>query len=527
MIEHRTPGAQPRTAATGLRPDAACHRPPRLGPLLVLAGLLTLLIFLVDIVTPLDGAVAVLYVVVVMIAGRSGRRRDVLFTAGGTMLLTMFAYVDTHGLEHLGSPTVRALVSLSAIAITAMLVLQSQAAATALSRSEGRYRRMFDASRIGIVEEDWRAIRVALGTPKATMQGLRSAEKAKPLRGLARTIDVNPAMLAMLGRSTAAPLIGGTENLLMVSDRTFAEALEAYLRGDAFYETESDILRADGTTVPAFFAITFPPAADPDGTVLIFVVDLTERRQAQHAVLAAQAELAHAARAATLGELSASIAHEVNQPLMAVVTSGEAGLRWLRRDPPDLVEVEQSISRIVAEGRRASQIVARIRSFVKKAPTQQDVLSIAAIIEDAVSLVERELSSTQIALELAVAPALPKLVGDRIQLQQILVNLMVNASQAMATQQTPRRLRIAAQHDGDDHLLITVGDTGPGIAEADLPRLFEPFFTTRQEGMGMGLAICRTTAEAHGGQLSVESHRGEGTIFSLRLPTTTEEAAVP
>nr|WP_255568627.1 ATP-binding protein [Neoroseomonas alba] len=256
-------------------------------------------------------------------------------------------------------------------------------------------------------------------------------------------------------------------------------------------------------------------------------MDIAERRQAQDALLLAQAELAHAARAATLGELSASIAHEVNQPLMAVVTSGEAGLRWLRRDPPDLGEVDQSISRIVAEGRRAGQIVARIRSFVKKAPVQRDLLDAATFVEEAVLLVERELSAAQVALDVDVAPGLPMVLGDRIQLQQVLVNLMVNAGQAMAAQDRPRRLRVSGTRDEAGGIVLSVTDTGPGIAAEDLPRLFEPFFTTRQQGMGMGLAICRTTAEAHGGHLTVESRPGEGTAFRLWLPAATEEIAAP
>ncbi|MBW6401313.1 hypothetical protein KPL78_25880 [Roseomonas sp. HJA6] len=242
-------------------------------------------------------------------------------------------------------------------------------------------------------------------------------------------------MLTMLHRGTTA-----ASNLLMASDRVSFDALDAWLRGDAFFEAEAEIHRTDGSPFPALFTVTFLPPDGPEGTVLISVVDIAERRQAQHALLHAQAEFARATRAATLRERSVSIAHEVNQPLTAVVTSGETGLRWLRRDLPDLAEVEQSIGRIVGWGRRASQIAAE----------------------------------------------LPALGGDRLRLQQIPVNLMVNASQAMAEQSASRRLRIAARRDGPDRVLITVSDTGPGIAPEDQQRLFEPFFATSEEGMGMG-----------------------------------------
>ena len=276
---------------------------------------------------------------------------------------------------------------------------------------------------------------------------------------------------------------------------------------------------------PVLFTITFPAEADGDRNVLAFVVDITERRHAQDALLAAQAELAHAARVATLGELTASIAHEVNQPLAAIVTSGEAGLRWLRRDVPNLEEVAAAISRVVGEGRRASEIVTRIRAFLKKKPAQQDMLQIAEIIEEAALLVERELSKDNIALTIETEPDLPPVRGDRIQLQQVLVNLMVNAGQAMAEQSGPRIVMVRTGRTESGGLAVTVQDTGPGIAPNDLQRLFEPFFTTKQGGMGMGLAICRTTVEAHGGQLSAERAPGSGATFRLTLPVIQERAS--
>jgi C4-dicarboxylate-specific signal transduction histidine kinase len=271
------------------------------------------------------------------------------------------------------------------------------------------------------------------------------------------------------------------------------------------------------------FTITFPP--EDDRNVLAFVVDITERRQAQDALLAAQSELAHAARVATLGELSASIAHEVNQPLAAIVTSGEAGVRWLRRDVPNLEEVAAAIGRVVAEGRRASEIVTRIRTFLKKTPAQQDVLQIGEIIEEAALLVERELAKESITLTIATDPNLPPIRGDRIQLQQVLVNLMVNAGHAMAEQSRPRVVTVRAGVAEGGSLAITVKDTGPGISPGDLARLFEPFFTTKQGGMGMGLAICRTTVESHGGQMTADSSPGSGATFRLTLPVIQERAS--
>jgi len=402
-------------------------------------------------------------------------------------------------------------------------ITERKAAYAALVRSERRFRRMFDESRIGVLQQDWSAVRAELD-----VRGLRDADALaaylldRPefigqMRRLARIEEVNPAFALMFGGDGSMSAPASVQDVIGDADRTFAAALLAFARGDAFHEGETEIVRRDGVRAPILFTITFPSAEDGDASVLVFVVDNTERQRAQDALLLAQAELAHASRVSTLGELTASIAHEVNQPLMSVVTYGEAGMRWLRRDPPDLHEVDTAITRIVSEGRRAGEIVARIRAFLGKAPARHGALDVAAAIEDAARLVQHELARGHVELHLDLDPHLPVVHGDRIQLQQVLVNLMINASQAMAAQPGRRRLVVAGTAMGDAGLDITVADTGPGIAPEDLERLFDPFFTTRPQGMGMGLAICRTIAEAHGGRLTVESEPGRGATFRLWL----------
>lgn len=614
------------------------------------SAVLALAVFMVDVLTPLEGAVAVLYVVAILLAARTNRRNDIIVAAIGCAALTMTAYLLSHDHEPIGSPALRALVSLAAIAITTLLALQNHAATnrlaaqarllnlshdmifvrdragvinfwnkaaeqtygwttdealgqiadkllrtsypdrrevieatlldtgrwegrveqrtkagavlavdarwalqhdhlgkpvgvlethtdvtdqvaahSALVQSEQRYRRMFDASRIGVVEEDWSGLRTALHSLPTRGADLRDYLARHPdfvrhARGLARITDVNPALQKMAGASSSAAFIENVDKLLGENDRSFLDALVAFAEGEQFHEGESELVRLDGRKVPVLFTITFPPQSDEDHNVLIFVVDITERRQAQDALLAAQAELAHAARVATLGELSASIAHEVNQPLAAIVTSGEAGLRWLRRDVPDLKEVTTTIGHVVAQGRRASEIVTRIRTFLKKAPPQRDMLQIGEIIEEATALVARELAKDQVTLTVESQHDLPPIRGDRVQLQQVLVNLLINAGQAMSGQPGSRTITVRAGSEGSETLSIMVQDSGPGIQPEDLPRLFDPFFTTKDGGMGMGLAICRTTVEAHGGRLSVASTPGSGTTFHLTLPFSQEHA---
>lgn len=474
------------------------------------AAALALAIFLFDTLSPLEGAIAVLYVLVVFMVARTGRRAEIITAALASVGLTIVAYFISHGISHAGGPTLRALVSIAAVGIAAVLALQNQAATATLVRSERRYRRMFDATRIGVMQEDWTRVRAELDAGNVA-----DLERRAP--GLIRIADINPAFRTMLGMTGTEPVRGTVEDVLDASDRTFAGALAAFIRGETHYEGETEIVGASGRRVPVLFAITFPTNREDDGNVLVFVVDITERREGQDALHLAQAELAHAARVATLGELTASIAHEVNQPLMAVVTNGEAGMRWLRRDPPDLNEVETAIGRVISEGRRASDIVKRIRSFLSKTPSQPTRLDISALVADAAALVERELARAEVMLSVDVPDSLPPVSGDRVQLQQVLVNLMVNASQAMAEQPGKRRLSVSAAVTGENLELI-VTDTGPGIAAADQQRLFDPFFTTKPDGMGMGLAICRTTVEAHGGKLTAESTPANGATFRLTLP---------
>lgn len=473
------------------------------------AAVLALAIFLFDTLSPLEGAIAVLYVLVVFMVARTGRRREIIAATAACLGLTLLAYFISHGISHADAPTLRALVSIAAIGAAALLALQNQSATATLVRSERRYRRMFDATRMGVMEEDWSRVRAELA--EATPADL---EARAP--GLIRIVDVNPAFLAMVGAG-ACSFRGTVDDILSAGDRTFAGALAAFARGDTHYEGETEIIGADGRRVPVLFAITFPANPEDDGNVLVFLVDITERREAHDALHLAQSELAHAARVATLGELTASIAHEVNQPLMAVVTNGEAGMRWLRRDPPDLREVETAMGRVISEGRRASDIVKRIRAFLSKAPAEPAELSVASLIEEASALVERELARAGVHLSVKAPDGLPTVLGDRVQLQQVLVNLMVNASQAMADHPGNRRLAVKAWVDYGK-VEIMVSDTGPGITPADLQRLFDPFFTTKPDGMGMGLAICRTTVEAHGGTLTAESVPPHGATFRLSLP---------
>jgi C4-dicarboxylate-specific signal transduction histidine kinase len=245
--------------------------------------------------------------------------------------------------------------------------------------------------------------------------------------------------------------------------------------------------------------------------------EIADRIRAEEIVQKTQADLAHVARVTTLGELAASIAHEVNQPLMAVVINGDACLQWLAREQPDLQEAREAVGRIIAEGNRAGEIIRRIRALFKNSPLQKVPVRIDELIQDIVALTQRELLRNEVSLRTELDAALPPVFGDRVQLQQVILNLVVNAIEAMSGTTAPlRELQIRSERDGDA-VLVTVRDTGPGLPLAEPERIFGAFFTTKPDGLGMGLSISRTLIEAHGGKLWAASATG-GAVFQFRLP---------
>lgn len=231
-----------------------------------------------------------------------------------------------------------------------------------------------------------------------------------------------------------------------------------------------------------------------------------------------QTELAHANRMATMGQLTASIAHEVNQPIGAIVTSAQAALRWLDRRPPDLDEVRQSLAHVVNEGNRASNVIRRIRDLVRKAPGPRDHLDINRAIREVIELTHGEATKHAVAVRTALADGLTPIPGDRIQLQQVILNLIINAVEAMsATGGRHRELLIGTEHRSDA-VLVAVRDSGPGLPPEALDRLFDSFYTTKPTGLGLGLSICRSIIEAHGGRLWATANEPRGAVFQFTLP---------
>jgi C4-dicarboxylate-specific signal transduction histidine kinase len=258
--------------------------------------------------------------------------------------------------------------------------------------------------------------------------------------------------------------------------------------------------------------------------VVCVVENVSEHKEARAALAKAEAELARVTRATAMGELAASIAHEVNQPLAAIVANGQACLRWLASEPKNEREAIEAVQRIVRDASRASDVITRIRRFLGRSGIQRELVDIGDIISDVVKLVSSFAQAHEVTIRTRGAP-LPALRVDRVQIEQVILNLVVNAIEAM-TDIAPRLrlVTIESLRGSDADVCIRITDQGGGIDESQLDHLFEPFFTTKPEGMGMGLAISRSIAEAHGGRLWVEPDDHSGNTFVLMLPITSSDA---
>jgi PAS domain S-box-containing protein len=293
------------------------------------------------------------------------------------------------------------------------------------------------------------------------------------------------------------------------------------IRSGRGFTMEGRFLRARDATY-RWHLIRSVPVRDAEGNILRFVgtsTDVHDWRQAQEALRNTQTEFAHMTRVMTMGELTASIAHEVNQPLGAMVTSAAAGARWLATEPPQMDKARRALERIADDGKRAAEVIRRIRALMKRQAPRKEWLDINETILEVIALAQYQLRRSAILLETRLGHHLPLVRGDRVQLQQVLLNLIVNAIEAMSgIKERPRALTMVSASDGPDAVSVEVRDTGTGLDSEHASHLFEAFYTTKAEGLGIGLSISRSILEAHGGRLSAAANAPHGTVFSFSLP---------
>jgi C4-dicarboxylate-specific signal transduction histidine kinase len=250
------------------------------------------------------------------------------------------------------------------------------------------------------------------------------------------------------------------------------------------------------------------------------IIDTTQRRLSEEALRQAHAELAHVSRVLTVGELTSSIAHEVNQPLGAIVTNGNASLRLLSREAPDFEGTREAIDCMISDAMRASEVIKGIRALVKKTVPHKMPLDINEIIREVIVLSAGELAGNQVSLRTELAPGLPRVLGDQVQLQQVLLNLVLNSNEAISKSTwEPREIVVGSEVTGPDQIMVTVKDTGIGLEPQNRERVFDAFFTSKEEGLGLGLSISRSIIEAHGGRFWNAVNKDRGATFQFTLPS--------
>jgi PAS domain S-box-containing protein len=297
------------------------------------------------------------------------------------------------------------------------------------------------------------------------------------------------------------------------------EQINRAFRGEHNLDYENRLLMPDGTIKHVHVRAHHQVYENDEKELVGALIDVTAARQAQDALQTALTELAHASRVATLGEMSASIAHEVNQPLAAIVSNGEATLRWLGRDIPDIGEARAAAGQVVKSAHRASEVIKKIREFSKKTDPEMTRLDINDIVEEAATLVRHEALRYNVGMHVELASGLRPVRGDRTQLQQVLVNLTVNGMQAMSTiDDRERILVIRTEQRQPNQVLLAVKDFGIGVAPDKADQLFGAFYTTKPDGLGIGLSICRSIVEAHSGRIWASANAGPGMTFQFTIP---------
>ncbi|WOH57564.1 AAA family ATPase [Bradyrhizobium sp. BWC-3-1] len=344
-------------------------------------------------------------------------------------------------------------------------------------------------------------------------------------------IEANQAFLTMVGYEQEDLLAGRVNGLDLTPPEWHERTMDAHTeakRTGAVQQFEKEYVRKDGSRVPVLIGLAVFDAREDQGVG--FVLDLTERKRAEAEARESERRyretlmgLAHANRITTMGHLAASIAHEVNQPIAAISSNAGAGLNWLGAQPPNLEEVRQTFGLIVRDSMRAGNVIRRIRALMNKAPMQTELLAIDELILEVLALVRAELAQNDVWVQTRRPEALPLVRADRVQVRQVILNLITNAIEAMSEiNEGERELLITTRTDGSNNVLVSFRDTGPGLDPNSADRMFEAFYTTKSEGMGMGLAICHSIIEAHGGRIWAGANDPRGAFFQFSIPVAPE-----
>lgn len=396
----------------------------------------------------------------------------------------------------------------------------------AVRDSEQRYRHLFEQMPIAMWQVDARGLAelfAGLRAAGVTDLGTYLDQHPDCLRRMMDALiveEMNEHAIKMFGATERSQLLGPSTCYWQRKPDTFRRATESRFRGLPTFQEETKFVTLDGREIDVLFTAARLESIGGRGINLGGAIDITDRIRAEERLQQVRADFAHAARLSVLGEIAASIAHEINQPLAAVRTNGETGLRWLDRPEPNVSKTRELMRRILSDAGRAADIVERIRAMATGRAPQQTALSLHDVIGESMLFLRHELQSKGVSVTLKLAPELPQVTGDRTQLNQVIVNLVINAVQAMVHSGTERRsIFIRTLLSDPETVCCVVEDSGPGIDPTYLPHLFESFFTTKDTGMGMGLSICRSIIEAHDGHIEADDKSAlGGARFRFSLP---------
>lgn len=499
----------------------------------VSAAALCATVFYVDTYTDIEGAIAVLYVITMLLAAQATTRFGLVATACVCAVLTLLSYVMTHSQDADLQSVVRLVVALAALIVTTVLLLKTETSRrallsinAALKESEERYRSIFDRTRVALWERDYSRLHAVLMNLK--QQGIvdmREHARANPgfterCIDLITVVASNEAGKEMMGHSDS--INDALKKSITPSVDKFIDVLQAIVDNRRFFEDKVVVRTAGGEDKLVLLSINFPAESAAFNRVVVSMVDITQRELALKALAEAQAELTKATKAATVGAMSASLAHELNQPLGAIIVNAQTLLRWLDRDPPDLAAARRSAERMIRDSQRASEIIENTRSQLAQTRGKLEIFELDEFLDETLVLLEHDLerSGTTIRIEKEHTPPVKAV---KIELQQVLINLLTNAIQAMDEAGINNRVITVRKESQDaNHIRVIVRDNGPGIAADVKDKLFSPFFTTKAAGMGMGLSICRTTLEARGGKLDGDNHPLGGAVFAISMPVRPE-----
>jgi two-component system, LuxR family, sensor kinase FixL len=452
-------------------------------------------IFAIDILTPLEVSVSILYVFVVLVASLAYGRSGIVLAGVACEVLTLAAHGLSPGDPWGHWPLVDRAIGVVGIAMSTLLVMRNQSVMDALQRSEAYLAEAQQLSRTGSIgwgdpqgeqywsRETWRIYRYEPGQAKPTLAAM-----------LARTHPDDRALL----------------------ERTIDQAFREH-RGFAL---EHRLLMPDGETRFVRLVTRIAGELTGEAGVVGAVMDITAAKRAGDELQRTQSDLARVTRATTMGQLAASIAHEINQPLTGVVTNGHTVLHWLNEGTLNLDKARTTAERMLRDGERASGVIRRIQGLLTKTPPQTGDIDINELIREVLDLLNTELRLREVVVQTELAPSLPAFPGDSVQLQQVLLNLVINGADAMSDVNGRSKTLVVGSREGSEgDGLVFVKDSGVGLDQETTDKIFSPFFTTKAKGMGMGLTICRSIIEAHGGRLWATPAEPHGALFQFTLPS--------